>query len=185
MILRSAVFAFSWGLLSLVPLASQNLPPQFLPILGGTGGNGYTRSCGAGRVLAGLFFRAGSLVDGVGVICRPVLPDGSLGPASTRGALAGNGGGTSGSRTCAAGRAVVRAGIRHGSYINSLLLFCRRWDAATRTVTGLEFAQDGIGVPEGGRNDFQGCESARQPANGIRGRAANLVDAIGFICDEP
>jgi hypothetical protein len=36
MILRSAVFALSWGMLSLVPLASQNLPPQFLPILGGT-----------------------------------------------------------------------------------------------------------------------------------------------------
>ncbi len=56
MILRSAVFALSWGMLSLVPLASQNLPPQFLPILGGTSGHGFTRSCGAGRVLAGLFF---------------------------------------------------------------------------------------------------------------------------------
>lgn len=130
MILRSAVFAFSWGMLSLVPLASQNLPPQFLPIHGETGGHGFTR-------------------------------------------------------TCAPGRAVVRAGIRHGSYVNSILLFCRRWDAATRSVTGLEHALNFIGTPEGGTNDFEGCESTRQPANVIRGRALRLVDAIGFICDEP
>ena len=29
------------------------------------------------------------------------------------------------------------------------------------------------------------CEAAKQPMVGIRGRASGLVDAIGFICDEP
>lgn len=29
------------------------------------------------------------------------------------------------------------------------------------------------------------CESPRQPAHGIGGRAATLVDAFGLICDEP
>lgn len=185
MIARSALIALSWGMFSLVPLTSQNLPPQFLPILGGTNGHGFTRSCGAGRVLAGLVFRDGSLVDAVGIICRPVLANGSLGPASTVGSLAGGTNGTAGSETCAPGRAVTQAGIRHGSYVNSILLFCRNWDPATRTVTGLERALNFIGTPSGGTNDFQKCESNRQPANGIRGRAAGLVDAIGFICDEP
>ena len=29
------------------------------------------------------------------------------------------------------------------------------------------------------------CEAPKQPMVGIRGRASGLVDAIGFICDEP
>jgi hypothetical protein len=29
------------------------------------------------------------------------------------------------------------------------------------------------------------CESRSQPVHGIRGRAATLVDALGFVCDEP
>jgi hypothetical protein len=29
------------------------------------------------------------------------------------------------------------------------------------------------------------CETFTQPAIAIRGRAHSLVDAIGFICDEP
>jgi hypothetical protein len=185
MIVRSVLLGLSWGMFSLVPLASQNLPPQFLPILGGTNGHGFTRSCGAGRVLAGLVFRDGSLVDAVGIICRPVLANGTLGPASTVGSLVGGGGGTAGSETCAPGRAVTRAGIRHGSYVNSILLFCRTWNAGTRTVSGNELALNFIGHPGGGTLDFEGCESNRQPGNGIRGRAAGLVDAIGFICDEP
>ncbi len=32
---------------------------------------------------------------------------------------------------------------------------------------------------------LEGCESTRQPANAIHGRAEGLVDAIGFICDKP
>jgi hypothetical protein len=185
MIIRSAVLALAVGTFSLLPVASPVLPAQLLPVYGGAGGTAFTRSCGDGKVLTGLRFRDGLLLDAVGIMCRPVLANGTLGPESTSGTLVGGSGGTSGSLSCDAGMVAAGAYIRHGSYVNQVIMVCKTWNASSRSFSG---QPNTVRVSAGGGSATQNnelCEAATQPINGIRGRAHSLIDAIGFICDEP
>lgn len=52
------------------PANAQDIPPQRLPVFGGSGGTAFTRDCGSGKVLTGLRFRGGMFVDAVGLLCR-------------------------------------------------------------------------------------------------------------------
>lgn len=185
MVARSTMLALSLGAFSLVPVESRVLAPQYLPIYGGTGGNAFTRSCGEGKVLTGLRYRAGNVLDAVGILCRPVLANGTLGSESTSGSVVGGGGGTSGSISCLPGRVATGANLQHGMFVDRVVLNCKVWDPASRSFPGrtgilTEAAGGGSGTP---RDTW--CESPKQPFNGIRGRANSLVDALGFICDEP
>ena len=181
--------------LMLIPLALATISmtppaldaPQYFPIVGGSGGTGFTRSCGAGKVLTGLFGREGMWVDAIGVLCRPVNSNGTLGAQSTVGSAAGGGGGTSTSVSCGSGTVVSEIFIRAGSLVNSVSITCRNWDASTRKFGGpLPGNSPGIGrMLTGGADYRHKCELATQPVNGIRGRAAAAVDALGAICDEP
>jgi hypothetical protein len=175
---------------SVVPLVTSStaLPPQYLPIFGGAGGNGFTRSCGTGRVLTGLMVRAGLLVDAVGVLCRPVNADGSLGPESQVGSLAGGGSGTLAAKRCESGKVAYGANINYGSFVNRIYVHCTPWDKSQRKwVTSSEFSGFSTNNPpvQSPTTEQEFCEAKAQPINGIRGRASALVDAIGFTCDEP
>ena len=186
MIPRSILLALSWGTLSVTPLRSTQLPQQLLPVYGGAGGTSFSRSCGVGKVLTGLRFRAGLLVDAVGLLCRPVSATGTLGSESTVGTLVGGSSGTSGTVSCATGSVVIGAGIRHGSYVDALRLNCRRWQASERKFDAVGGFTNTIGNSLSiAASDAEQCASVTQPAIGIRGRSHSLVDAIGFICDEP
>lgn len=180
---RSMLIPLAWGTISMTAFA----PPQYFPIVGGSGGSGFTRSCGSGKVLTGLFGREGMWVDAIGVLCRPVSSNGTLGTQSTVGSAAGGGGGTSASVSCASGTVVSEIFIRAGSLVNSVSITCRHWDASTRKFGGpLPDNNPGIGRMLTGGSDYRHkCELATQPVNGIRGRAAASVDALGAICDEP
>ena len=186
MIPRSILLALSWGTLSVTPLRSTQLPQQLLPVYGGAGGTSFSRSCGVGKVLTGLRFRAGLLVDAVGLLCRPVSATGTLGSESTVGTLVGGSSGTSGTVSCGTGSVVVGAAIRHGSYVDMLKLNCRRWEANTRRFETVGYLTNAIGnsLSTAAYNEEK-CEASSQPAIAIRGRSHSLVDAIGFICDEP
>ena len=185
MLTRSVLLALSLGMVPAVPLSSSRLPEQLLPIYGGSGGTAFSRSCGAGKVLSGLRSRGAVFVDAVGLLCRPVLADGTLGPESVVGTLAGGGGGTSGVVSCGGGTVMSRVAIRHGTYVQRIDVDCKTWDAAGRKMTGAHLSaghtkgiyQQTVGI--------EGCEAATQPMRGFRGRAAGLVDAIGFNCNEP
>ena len=186
MIPRSMLLALSWGTLSVTPLRSTPLPQQLLPVYGGASGTSFNRSCGAGKVLTGLRFRAGLLVDAVGLLCRPVSATGTLGSESTVGTLVGGSGGTSGSASCATGRVVVGASITHGSYVDMISLHCRTWQAGGRRFGTDETYANPVGNSlSTAAFNKEKCEEFTQPAIAIRGRSHSLVDAIGFICDEP
>jgi hypothetical protein len=171
---------------ALAVVAALDLPPQLLPVYGGGGGTAYTRSCGGGYVLTGLRYRMGVAFDAVGILCRPVLPDGTLGPETTVGTQAGGGGGTSKVINCAAGQVVFGGSVFFATYVGQLTIVCRPWHPDSRTFSGTD-------AYHSTEHDLQAfkqlvgefCESTHQPAHGIRGRAGTLVDAFGFICDEP
>ena len=185
MLTRSVLLALSLGMVPAVPLSSSRLPEQLLPIYGGAGGTSFSRSCGAGKVLSGLRSRGGVLLDAVGLLCRPVLADGTLGPESSVGTLAGGGGGTSGVSSCRLNAAMWGVFIHHGTYVNRIAIRCKTWDAAGRKMTGNALDEVSTMGTFTGNSSSENCEAATQPMRGFRGRAAGLVDAIGFNCNEP
>ena len=183
--MRSVLLAVACGVIPL-SASSPDLPAQLLPVYGGASGSAFTRSCGAGKVLTGLRFRASLLVDAVGLLCRPVNANGTLGSETTVGTLAGGSGGTSGTVSCGSGGVVTGAGIKHGSYVSHLSLRCRVWEASSRSFTALGATGGSFGfVGTPGADNDEACEARTQPVTGMRGRSHSLVDAIGFICDEP
>lgn len=164
-----------------------DLPPQNLPVFGGSGGTAYARDCGAGRVMTGIRGRGGLSLDAIGLLCRPVDAQGALGPESTMASLVGGSGGTAEARSCPVGQVMTGIRISYGGFVDRVQPQCRPWKAATRSVDG---ATDGTATI--GRKTFTSerevlslCESSKQPASGIRGRAGTLVDALGLVCDEP
>jgi len=164
-----------------------DLHTQWLPVYGSSGGTAFALDCGNGRVMTGVRTRAARLVDAVGLICRPVNANGTLGSETTVGPLAGGGGGSVEVRRCAADAVVAGLDIRYGNVVDGFGINCKSWKASTRSVEG---PPDGGGPHVGkvGMNrsrEVSRCESIKQPASGLRGRAAMLVDAIGLVCDEP
>jgi hypothetical protein len=184
---RPMLVAAASGMLLITPVALSDLPPQKLPVYGGSGGNAFTRDCGAGRVMTGVRFRSGLLVDAVGLLCRPVRSDGTLAPETTVGSLAGGSGGTSDTASCPTGSVVVGMGITFGLYVDAIDLYCQHWNATTRTFGGRS-TETMISVRKvdfSKHFEVERCESTAQPAHAIRGRSHDFVDAFGLICDEP
>jgi hypothetical protein len=185
MFLRSTMLALATGALALMPMRATDLPTQLLPVFGGSGGTAFSRDCGAGRVLTGLRYRSGLVLDAVGLLCRPLNADGSLGSETTVGTLAGGGGGTSNVARCASNTIVRAAYVYYGSVIDGIKMQCYAWDKATRSSAGPLRSTITAGSLDGPNVNFEICEANTQPAAGIRGRAGLVVDAIGFTCDEP
>ena len=174
--------------LPLAALHSADLPPQRLPVLGGSGGTAFARDCGPGRVLTGLRYRAGLVVDAIGIMCSPVLANGTLGPESIVGTLAGGSGGTTNVASCY-GRALFAFKVYYGSYVSYLVPTCSEWKASTRTFS--KNVHDFMDFPLGNNltpssvQRVEECSDSTQPGSGIQGRVGAFVDAIGLVCDEP
>jgi hypothetical protein len=188
MTVRSIILLMAYGTIPLATMSTA-LPTQYLPIWGGGGGSGYTRACGTGKVLTGLQYRTGLVVDAVGVLCRPVQANGQLGSQTTVGSMVGGGSGTTANlASCPSGQVVTGARIIFGSFVDGIALECSAWSASARTFGSTVVKRFYIGADvekPGGNTRGNACEASTQPAVGIRGRASALVDAIGFFCDEP
>lgn len=183
---RSMMLGLAWSALALLPLRATDLPEQRLPVNGGSGGTAFTRSCGDGRVVTGLRYREGFLVDAVGLLCRAVAADGSLGTESSYGTMAGGGGGTSGSLSCPAGSVLGGVIVAYGTYVDGIRLLCRAWSKTTRQMGDYRYAADiDVASIYNKTTAKTECESRLQPVVAIRGRENTVVDAFGVTCDEP
>ena len=184
MIKHSTLFALSWAMFSTVPALFADLPPQRGPINGGSSGTSFSRSCAPGQVVTGFRYRTGWWVDAIGLLCRPVKSDGTLGPETSVGAMAGGGGGTSGNKSCPAGSVVAWVNLMYGNFVNGVHFHCRIWVSSTKTF-GPERVQLGFGKSISDPYVQTRCESTKQPVHGIAGRYGWYVDALGIVCDEP
>ena len=183
---RSIALLLALGLPPVLMTRWVDLPTQFLPVYGGTGGASFQRSCGSGKVLTGFTFRSASVIDALQILCRPVNSDGTLGAETVVGSWAGGGGGTQDTKRCSAGSVVTGAKIYHGWYVNRMELICRQWLPATRGIaTKVPATTVAIGGPTSADNHGEFCEAPTQPVRGIKGREASFIDAVGFFCDEP
>lgn len=159
-----------------------------LPLVGSLGGNAFTRDCPASHVLTGIRWRRGLVLDGVGIKCRPVRSDGTLGTEINSGTMAGGNGGTAGSASCPGSTVIVsQAGASQaGVGIGILVLGCFRWFPASRSWGGSSL--DHISVKTGGVVPAivtSTCTLGTQPARGIRGRHGMVVDSFGLRCATP
>jgi hypothetical protein len=174
--------------LSLAAFRAADLPPQQLPVYGGGGGSAFSRTCAADYVLTGLQFRRGATFDAIGILCRPVLANGTLGPQTAPGTLAGGGGGSPSTIACPAGKVAIGGEIDYASYLGRVVLNCRDWSASARTFSSApttSYLDTGFDAQPFKQVASEFCESRAQPVHGIRGRAGGFVDALGFVCDEP
>ena len=156
-----------------------------LPLIGGIGGSAFSRECPDDQVLTGIRYRRGLLVDGIGIKCRPIRSDGTLGAEVNAGSMAGGSGGTSGSVSCPSGQVVAEeSGLSGGVGISKLYFYCYKWVPRTKIVDG---AMETTLVVNGSGNTLtmHKCTSASQPATGIKGRHGAIVDAVGLHCSIP
>ncbi len=165
--------------------APTNDPTQRTPAFGGSGGRAFELRCGSGYVLTGVQGRQGMVVDRIGILCRPVRQDGTLGSETTVGNQVGGGGGNAVAVSCGSGRVVSGLRFFYGTYVDSITIGCRTWHPGTRGMSGspafgLKIGGDGHPTP-----GEVSCGSDRQPGAGILGRAGSVVDSIGLVCNEP
>jgi hypothetical protein len=193
------VLASLFTAVSPAPISAQDNAAQALALIGGSGGTAFTRQCPQGQVLSGIRARAGLVIDALGIKCRPVNADGSLGGENEIGSLAGGTGGILSSGSCPQGSVVAGQGGARGipTGLGFFELRCRRWDPATRRWTGSITAYvrviSGSGAPKiifatspnSTINETADCSRAVQPAVLLRGRAGTIIDAAGFTCNEP
>ena len=93
---------------------------------GGSGGLAYNLSCPDGRVLVGVHARAGTVVDGVRGICRPVTAQGAWTGSESVTPTAGGGGGNAVTRRCPTNYAVSAFQGRQGAILDQIALECTR-----------------------------------------------------------
>jgi hypothetical protein len=171
---------------------------QYLPLIGSSRGTAFTRQCPADQVLTGVRARLGRVIEAIGIKCRPVLPNGSLGEESDIGTLTGGTSGTFGNGSCPPGSvAVGQAGsAANPSGVVMFVLRCRRWDPATRSwggattaliqlLTGAAPAITVSAAQQSATQESVDCARQTQPATHLRGRVGTIVDALGVTCDEP
>ena len=184
---RLALFVSALVVLPLARAAAQDASPQYSTVFGGSGGDAFTRDCGAGRVLAGIRGRSGLYVDAIGIICRPVNADGTLGSPTAAGTLVGGSGGTATEAICPSyAPAMIGFTVKYGSFVDVVVPACGEWNWVARTFSYRDVRVGGVGnFSSMATSKYFQCSSKGQPGAGIRGRAKALVDAIGMICDEP
>lgn len=176
--------AAACGLMVSAAAVNANVVFENLPLIGGIGGEAFSRECPDKHVLTGIRYRSHVLVDGIGIKCRPVRSDGALGAEINSGTMAGGNGGDAGSASCQSGSVVAwESGISNGFGIAKLVFRCYKWTPASKTWAGSMTTSlvvgGGITVTE------HSCAAATQPATGIRGRHGAIVDAVGLHCSTP
>src|SRR5262245_59792054 len=95
--MKRFAFAVAFLLPPVAPasIGARDLPVQTLAPAGyPTGGTSFTRTCPSGSVLTGIRTRKGLIIDAIGIRCRTVGADGTLGTETSVGTLAGGDGGS-------------------------------------------------------------------------------------------
>lgn len=153
----------------------------FSPLVGGSGGTSYSRSCGSTGVLIGLQAKWGSWIDQLTPVCQKYSSSGTLGQVFTLSRIGGTGGSNIREARCPSGSVVVGLGVLWGSYIDDVEIFCATWNAASRTrsaevssrvkTVGRLAVQTKLNCPEG------------HVAKGLTGKAGSYVDSLSLVCN--
>jgi hypothetical protein len=135
--------------------------------------------------MTGITAKYGTWIDQIGVVCRKVNENGTLGDEFTRGPVGGQGGWTSMIRRCDPGRVIGGAFGRTGWYIDEIRARCYTWDRGTRRLDEKDTVKSfSIGKSRslGGSFNLFACGS--KPAKGLRGKHGRYVDSLQIFCND-
>lgn len=150
--------------------------------IGGAGGKTTKLvDCGLNAVAIGFHGRKGSWIDSVGLICRRVNSNGTLGSTFTRTPVGGPGGYADETR-CGGNRVISKVAVYYGSFVNSFGKRCLEWDAANRRTAAGAFkdAASAFGNTHGTR--FEVACPDKKPLQALRVRYGTYVDSVRVIC---
>ena len=152
-----------------------------LPLMGNSlGGNAFRRTCPDNHVLTGIRYRRGIVLDGVGIQCRPVRADGTLGTQINYGDMAGGNGGTYGTVSCSTNHVIAS----EQTTLGGSAVGCHEWVPASRTwKTERSNAMKVTGPTPTGQ--MTSCPNTSEPGRGIHGRHGMIVDRWGVSCNSP
>jgi hypothetical protein len=162
------------------------LPAQteyLTPVAGSGGGTPYRLECRTGEVLAGIFGRAGMVVDRVGVLCVTINAAGRWTSEPRRAGGTGGSGGTAFTRTCPRDHAVSGILGRAGLMVDRLQLNCRRL-GQNGSTTGGHVLLAAAGGNGGSAFGAWRCTQDR-PGTGLLGNSGALIDRIRLRCSDP
>ena len=177
----------------LLTLAPDHASAQdLLPLIGGPGGTPFSQVCPPHFVLTGIRARRGVTLDGIGIRCRQVRADGTLGAELDEGPVWGGPGGAAFAQSCSSNYVIAEQVALYVGTLTDLTYHCFRWNPATRRWnvndrgTDIEvlrsIASNGKSL---GAGTFTDCPAATRPADGVRGRSGLVVDAVGIRCNTP
>lgn len=157
------------------------------------GGTSQSRTCPDEALMTGIMLRVGLNIDAIGIRCRRINANGTLGREFADGSMMGGSGGTVTVSSCPAGAVVVGQGIQKSdmspSQFTVLGFHCQSWSKSTRTTVG---ARMFVRVwkmwtlnPYVGDIPDDYCSSPGRPVRRVRTMAGIYVNAIGFTCLTP
>jgi hypothetical protein len=174
------------SILLAMPLRAQEFKG---PLWGGSGGSSsYNLDCGSTGVMVGLYGKVGLWIDQIGVVCRKVNPDGTLGSTYTRGPVGGSGG--SGDRAdCPSGSVITVMGSWSGSFMDQVGVECYGWSPGSRRAGGGYTGAASLGkvgtihLPGLTFNQKVNCP-AEKVGKAVRGKSGGYIDSLQFVCDD-
>jgi hypothetical protein len=199
--MKSLAFVLALAISALAAVA--DLPPETLAQAGHPkGGTSFTLLCPRGSVLAGIRLRKASVINAIGIKCRSVAADGSLGADSNVTTFAGGDGGMGSAASCPKGSVITGSAgvVASPDGLFGFVFECRQWNAAMHRWSGPSISAMGIPAAQAalvgnlaspnlstqaGFSTYRSCSHEPQPAHGIAGRAGSFVVAVGLVCDEP
>lgn len=168
------------GLIDTIVTRNSPYIPYTLPPHGGYGGTPVSTRCLYGYVAVGIHGRSGQNIDRLGLICRQLNADRSLGTYYISNSYGGSGGGYF-EVECARGTAIVGIEGFSGSYINGMFMTCAT-PATWGRGTGIDFYSRYIGGNVGSYFSEQ-CTSG-SVVTGFNLRVGGLVDQMQTFCSK-
>ena len=151
---------------------------------GSCGGSNISRNCPAGYVAVGYQGNTGAWFDNFRLVCRELLPDGSLGATTTTG---NNGTSTSGSARgpyyCPSGEVMVGAQVRAGDHMDYLRGRCMSVsDVVAGSNAGYTSSAGGMGNSGGGSNYGDRICPAGFAITGMTGSNRQYACRVSWTC---
>jgi hypothetical protein len=152
-------------------------------VLGGGGGNPFTRPCHSDEVLVGMRVKFGSWIDSAAGRCVKVTSAGAWnGPIRTLAAVGGGGGNHITTLDCPNGHAISGFSGRGSSYVDQIGLECRL--LASQDAFRIDDLPQTKGPAGGtGGQEFVPFHCpGHLPATSLNVRAGNFIDQMSLVC---
>lgn len=172
---------------------------QYLPAVGGGGGDEFRARCASGEILVGLDARSGDDIDAIRPVCAVPREASGVEPSPQEATWHGGPGGSGKALRCPGDKPVVHAMYIAAAGVDTVVvdninLYCGWADGNRQSVDTYpsDFLRSPLNFPDRGiligsdvdtTSGSLACPQGTM-AVGIHGRSGAWLDALGLICDD-